>query len=185
VAPPIFSEWTRQRVSLDAALLTIMLIQAALAGGWTTAAWPLLAANKHRAIAAWSLANALVTIGCAAALSRSFGVRGAAFGALVADFFFGFLPFPTLTALFLGVEIRTIYLQIARTIVGFAPALAAGVALQRFLPGWWTVAAFVAVAPVITYPMLRLCFRPEDLDVIRTRMRIFRRTPGMNTGAPS
>src|SRR5262249_54771212 len=60
--------WTGRHLPLQSVLLAVLVSQAILSAGWRTSIWGLLAANRHRAVAAWSLGNALVTLALTAFL---------------------------------------------------------------------------------------------------------------------
>jgi O-antigen/teichoic acid export membrane protein len=154
--PVVYPLWTGRHLSLQPALLAVLISQAILSAGWTTSVWSLLAANHHRAVAAWSFANALVALTLAAILSRRFGVAGAALGSLAGDIACGALVFPVLLSRFLSLRIAQIYGEIAEALIALVPGAMIVVLVRILFHGWWSIAAFVVLTAVLASPTLHL-----------------------------
>lgn len=152
--PVVYPLWTGRHLSLQPVLLAVLVTQAILSAGWTTSVWSLLAANRHRAVAAWSLANALVALALAAILSRRMGLAGAALGSLVADIACGAFVFPLLLSRFLSLRITQIYGEIGEALIALAPGAAMLLLVKIVFDGWWAIAVFVFLSAVSAYPTL-------------------------------
>jgi len=157
----------------------VLVTQAILSAGWTTSVWSLLAANRHRAVAAWSLANALVALALAAILSRRMGLAGAALGSLVADIACGAFVFPLLLSRFLSLRVTQIYGEIGEALIALAPGAAMVLLVKIVFDGWWAIAVFVFLSAVSAYPTLHFALgkaRTNNLigDTTRNWMKSIR-----------
>lgn len=154
--PLVYPLWTGRHLQLQPVLLAVFVTQAILSAGWTTSVWSLLAANRHRAVAAWSLANALVALAGAAVFSRTMGLAGAALGSLVADIACGALVFPVLLSRFLSLRIVQTYGAIAEGLIALIPGALTALMVRTVFDGWLSVAAFLFLTAVLAYPSLHL-----------------------------
>jgi O-antigen/teichoic acid export membrane protein len=161
--PLIYPLWTGRHLEIQPALMLLLLCQAVLAAGWNTAGWSLLAANRHRGLALFSLANALLTILLAVVLAPRFGILGVAGASLAGDLVFGLSFYPALLARFLKIPITTVF----RTI--WQPALALvipGAFLvwgASLLPSWQVFLAAATAAILLGYPVAMLAIGRDEL----------------------
>ena len=161
--PLIYPLWTGKHLEVQPALMLLLLCQAVLAAGWSTAGWSLLAANLHRGLALFSLANALLTILLAIVLAPRFGILGVAGASLAGDMVFGLSFYPALLARFLKIPITTVF----RTI--WQPALALvipGAFLvwgASLLPSWQVFLVAGTAAILLGYPVAMLAIGRDEL----------------------
>jgi O-antigen/teichoic acid export membrane protein len=108
-APSLYPLWTGRVLAVDSGLLAILLVQAVIAAGWSSASWCLLAANRPQPVAGWSVANGLLTLLLVAWLAAKHGLAGAALGSLIGDLCCGLIVFPQLLAKLLSIRTRTVF----------------------------------------------------------------------------
>lgn len=156
VAPRFYPAWTGHRFALTSTLLTLLLVQAVVASAWTTANWSALAANRHRAAAYWSVANAVLTIAVAWLLFPTAGIVGVAGASLAADVVCGFLVFPRLGARVSGTRPSTVYRAMARAVLPVIALLVFAKIAISFLDSWPAATVFVAGGALLAYPVV--CF---------------------------
>lgn len=171
--PVVFSLWTRHRFALQSSLLAVLVLQAVMMSGWSTSAWPLLAANQHSRLAAWSLANALLTIASTTvALSLGWGVLGAAVATTVADVLCGLAVFPRLAARFVHIPSSRIYGAMGRAIAALLPVVIACLVCIHFVPfGWARLVLCSLIAPILLVPTLWMGFGRGGVAQIFTGLR--------------
>jgi O-antigen/teichoic acid export membrane protein len=162
-APVLFSRWTAGRLLLDPVLLLILLLQAVLSAAWSVTAWPVLTTNHHRGVSSWTLVNAVVSISLAAILARPYGHRGVAIASLTGDVLCGLIVFPTISARFLGVSVRTVIGHMSASAAGLLPLGLLAVIARRLWEGWPAVLAFSLSGLVISYPTLLLAIGKSNL----------------------
>jgi O-antigen/teichoic acid export membrane protein len=154
--PFIYPVWTGRQLQLQPSLFAVFLVQGVLAAGWLTCGWSLLAANQHRGLARWSLANAVVTIVLSVLLAPRYGVLGVAVATLSGDVFCGLAVYPKLAGRMLGLSAMCIYQTMAFMALLLAPLLAAVVIGGRCLHGWVFVAVFGVAVTIWCIPTLPL-----------------------------
>jgi O-antigen/teichoic acid export membrane protein len=169
--PVLYPWWTGRRLTIDSVLLAIMLIQAVLSAGWTTASWPLLAANRQRSVALCSAGNALLTLVLAVWLARTGGVKGVALGNLVGDVVFGFLAFPLLLARFLRLGGARIYAAMGIAIVALFPLASLCILWGVVAIHWWSIAAFAGLSAVLTYPLTCIAVGRTETQNVFNRLK--------------
>jgi len=152
--PLIFSWWTRSQLDLQPALLAVLLIQGVLAAGWSTSTWSLLAVNRHRPVALWSLVNAVLTVTLASCLAPAYGPLGVAAACLVGDCACGLRVYPALAASFLEVPARTLYAQLAFAMLALVPIATCVYLASLALQGWWLLAAYCLIGVAAAYPAI-------------------------------
>ncbi|GAC1655211.1 MAG: hypothetical protein NVS9B15_16000 [Acidobacteriaceae bacterium] len=135
--PLVYPIWTGRHLRLHTTILAIVLIQAVLASGWSTTAWSLLAANRQRLPALWSVANACATIVLAVWWGTLFGVVGVALASLAGDVLCGFAIFPVFSSRFLQMPARHLYKEITFPIVWLIPLAAFLLCSARVLSAWF------------------------------------------------
>jgi O-antigen/teichoic acid export membrane protein len=108
-APSLYPLWTGKVLAVDSNLLAILLVQALIAAGWSSASWCLLAANRPQQVATWSVSNGLLTLLLVAWLAAKHGLAGAALGSLIGDFCCGLIAFPLLLAKLLSIRVRSVF----------------------------------------------------------------------------
>ncbi len=155
--PFIYPAWTGKQLQIQPALFAVFLFQGALAAGWLTSGWSLLAANEHRILARWSLANAVVTVLLSFLLAPKHGAVGVALATLFGDMLCGLLIYPKLVAHFMNLTVWQVYrpiLLVAFLLCTLIFLLVAGASLVQ---GWqlgvvmllsliiWSVPAFFLV----------------------------------------
>jgi len=169
--PVLYPWWTGRQLTIDSTLLAIMLIQALLSAGWTTASWPLLAANRHRGVALYSIGNALLTLVLAAWLARTGGVKGVALGSLFGDMVFGFLAVPLLLARFLRLGAPKIYATIGIPIAALLPLAGLCIVWGMLTRHWWSMASFACLGAVLSYPLTCIAVGRTDTQNALNRLR--------------
>ncbi len=153
-APLIYPIWTARHLEFQGFLFSILLIQGVLAAGWSTSVWSLVAANHHRVIARWSLANGLLTVCLAAWLVRKHGIMGVAIASLVGDLVCGAAIFPILASSFLKISTKEIYRWIFLAALALIPVIAIAILTNVFLQGWWFISALFFICVGFLYPMM-------------------------------
>lgn len=159
--PFIYPFWTGKQLQLQPVLFAVFLSQGVLAAGWSTSTWSLLAANQHRMLARWSLANAVVTIALAVSLAPRYGVLGVALATLLGDVLCGLVVYPKLAGGMLGLSAIRIYRAMMLMVLLLAPLLAVVLIGGHFLQGWVFVAIFVVAVAIWCIPTLPLVLGRE------------------------
>lgn len=179
-APFGYALWTRSQLTLDVPLLVILAVQAVLASGWSTVAWPLMAANQPRSLTRWSLLNGVLTVGGGyVCLRLGTGLRGLAAWSLAVDLICGLIPFPLNAAAFMQGSVRSFVRDISRAIACAAPfALLALGCLALIDDNRTVLLTFMAGAAILAWPSLWLLYGAADLQRIRrTLLRSARSSP--------
>ena len=177
LAPQIYREWTQGELEISSSLLGILLIQAAMAGGWRTTCWGMMAVNRHRRIAFALLANAIATILMAYWLAPEWGVEGIAMAGLIADLFFGLFLFPQLATGFLGASLKSIFAQMGRAVAGMIPLAIMACICSRFFNGWDIVLAYSMIGLSIIYPLYAFVAGKEEASRSVVYFKTFLRKP--------
>ncbi len=182
VAPSMYSIWTRHRFDLDPLLLGVLTAQAILMAGWSAASWPMLAANRHASIAAWSLANALATLlGTVLAVALGWGLVGAAIASVCADVICGLLVFPVICAHFLEMPPYRVYAAMGRALLALLPVSAACLLSFRFVEqGWPRLVGLTLVAGIFLVPTIWLALGRHGLEGLGAGLRIITRVTSTN-----
>lgn len=162
-APWFYPVWTRFELTFRPLLFLIFLLQAVLSAGWLGSAWSLLAANRHRALAYWSLANATTTIAVAGATVGEFGLLGVAIGTLGADIVFGLVVFPRLAADLLETTAVRVYQSIGRGILGALGMLILAVAAVELFGERGSWVAWPVALAIVGFPLARFVFGTTEL----------------------
>jgi len=159
-SPLIYNVWTSGRFELEPLLLAVLLVQGVLAAGWATSAWSLLASNRNRSVAMWSLLNAAITISLATFLVRKHGEIGVAVAGLIGDLVCGVAVFPALASAFLRVRTLKIYAEIGSGMLVLLTLLGVAMIVSVLLGGWLSVLAFMVVGAglfrLIMFPAIGL-----------------------------
>jgi O-antigen/teichoic acid export membrane protein len=175
VAPSGYALWTRSQLKLDIPLLVVLVVQAALAAAWSAASWPLMAANKPRILARWSVVNGALTVaGAYIAMRLGYGLRGVAAVSLGADIVCGLLPIPLASAAFLAAPFGEFWRDLGRAL---ACALPFGAAAYLSIRCWdhdgMRIASFAVASLVLAWPVLLGLLGARDLA--RIRKAVFKR----------
>jgi O-antigen/teichoic acid export membrane protein len=121
--PMVYSFWTHHSLQVRPTLLALLVFQGVLAAGWSTASWPLLAANRHDDVAKWSLLNSLLTVfGASLAIALHWGIEGAVVASILSDLICGFWALPALAGRYLQLPSTKFYLAMLRPAVALIPA---------------------------------------------------------------
>lgn len=155
IIPFIYQTWTNSKLVFDPVLTAIFLIQIVLAAGWQTSGWSLMAANQHRLIAIWSIANALFTIGTAFLFVRIWGIRGVAFATTLGDLLFGFFTIPYLAGGFLDIGRSKLLKQIILLCVNLSLLGIVVVLAEQFVTTWWLWVGFISIIGFWIYFLIR------------------------------
>jgi len=153
--PILYPAWTRSHLEVQPLLLGILLAQNVLSAGWVTSTWSLLAANRHRPLALWSLCNAALALALALWFVQSLGAVGVALAGLVADIMCGLLVYPVLTSSFLNVPATQIYSQLGSAGAAVLLMVGLGCLLSILLSPLWAVVAFVSFCIGLAWPAFR------------------------------
>jgi O-antigen/teichoic acid export membrane protein len=171
LGPQIYVIWTQKALVLDVPLLVIFLIQTVLASAWATSGWALLAANRHRPMAIWSVVNGALTIGLAAVLLPAWGVRGAAAASLIADVVCGAGVVPIIAARLLEVSPVRLYVAAGKGLAVVAP-LAVFAVLLSGTQSLVTTGGFLAAALLWSVVVVQYFLRaPENARFARVLTR--------------
>jgi len=149
--PVVYSVWTHHSFQVQPLLLALLVCQALLAAGWSTASWPLLAANKHDELAKWSLVNsALTLVGAAIALQLGFGIEGAALASILSDLVCGLWAFPLLAARYLDLSQTKFYLAMLRSCLAIVPAVVLARLSMQLATTKWSRLAYFGLAGLLS-----------------------------------
>jgi O-antigen/teichoic acid export membrane protein len=172
-APAIYSMWTRHAFHVQPLLLALLMCQGLLAAGWSTASWPLLAANQHHELARWSLANsALTLLGAAVALKLNFGIEGAVIASIAADLICGLWAYPLIAARYLDLAQPKFYVAMLRSLIAMVPAvLLAQLSLQFATTNWSRLVCFGLAGVLSAVPALWVSLGRRDLISISSFWR--------------
>ncbi|MBZ5558468.1 MAG: lipopolysaccharide biosynthesis protein [Acidobacteriia bacterium] len=169
--PWVYPLWTGRHLNLVSALMGVLLLQAALAAGWSTAGWPLLASNRHHRLAYCAALNAGLTVVLAVILAPRFGAVGVAVASLVGDVVFGAFVYPWLAARSLGHALATGYQALLRPLVWSATAAITLTILGALFTAWlFALGAALAVAGC-AYGAIRTTFEDDERAVLMTKLR--------------
>jgi len=154
--PVAYSAWTHHSLQVRPTLLALLATQAVLAAGWSTASWPLLAANRHGEVAKWSLLNSLLTLFAAwLAVSLHLGIEGAVLASIVSDVICGLWAFPSIVGRSLQLHPSKFYLAMLRPAVVLIPAALLAYLSFQLTTNYWmrlfylSIATLVSVLPAI------------------------------------
>lgn len=171
VLPIVYPLWTGNQLTVDAALLALLLLQAVLLAGWGTTSWVLMASNQHRRLMWWALGNAVLTLALAILVAPRWGAVGVAAATLTGDVLCGLLVYPRLAAQHLQIQPKTLYLPIARST---ALACAMGAVIQA-AHEMASDGVLLAVGGVILVGLLsmtpRLLLEQEEFAWVRGKLR--------------
>jgi O-antigen/teichoic acid export membrane protein len=156
VAPTFYPLWTRQRFDLAPLLLELLLLQAVLTAGWATTTWATLAANQHRAVAYWSVANALLTVVAVWLVIPVAGIAGVAAAALASDILCGMLVFPRLGARVSGTKPVIVYEAMLHAILPVIALFFFAKITTSLFNSWPAATVFVVGGALLAYPIA--CF---------------------------
>jgi len=172
-APAVYSIWTREAFRVQPGLLALLIGQALLAAGWSTASWPLLAANQHHEVARWSLLNSVLTLlGAAMAIRLHFGIEGAVIASIASDLICGLWAYPLLSARYLNFTQPKFYLAMLRSLVAMVPAvLLAQLSLQLSTSNWSRLVWFGFAGLLSAVPALWVSLGRRDLVSIHSFWR--------------
>src|SRR5262249_52269263 len=146
-------------------LLALLVFQGVLAAGWSTASWPLLAANRHDEVAKWSLLNSLLTVlGASLAIALHWGIEGAVSASILSDLICGLWAFPVLAGRYLQLPSTKFYLAMFRPAVALIPsALLAHLSFQLGTSNWIRLAYLSLAALLSVLPAMWLSLGKHSL----------------------
>jgi O-antigen/teichoic acid export membrane protein len=170
--PLIYRAWTNKRLEVAPFLLGLLICQAVLAAGWSTSVWSMLAANRHRTVARWWLANAGVTLALAGLFTSRFGLSGATLGSLLGDLACGLLIFPALISQFLALPAVRTYREILSSFFLVIPIVGIALAARLLFAGWWSVLAVAVLLALLAYPLAHLTLGKADMQRLHEAIRI-------------
>mgnify|MGYP003376765182 CR=1 FL=1 len=134
----------------------------------------MLAANQHRHLAMWALANAILTVVLAIIFAPRWGVIGVALATLMGDVVCGAFVYPRLSARFLQVPVRDIIRAIARPLL---VVVAVGVPIAIFAGQFGNPIAGLGAGLVLgilgLYPTLWLALGRNDFEWLKQRLLRF------------
>jgi O-antigen/teichoic acid export membrane protein len=171
--PVVYSVWTHHSLQVRPTLLALLVFQGVLAAGWSTASWPLLAANRHDEVAKWSLLNSLLTVfGAWLAVALHFGIEGAVLASMLSDLICGLWAFPSLASRYLQLPSAKFYLAMVRPVVALIPAaLLAYVSFQLGTSNWIRLAYLSLAALLSVLPAMWLSLGKHSLIHIQSIWR--------------
>lgn len=126
--------WTGGALAINPLLLALLSIQMVMAAGWSTATWPLLAANHHQQIVPWALGRSALTFGLALWFAPRFGTIGVVAAGLVADVVCGLWVLPRSASSFLGLRPFSLHRDVALgalMVLPMAAGLAVAISVER------------------------------------------------------
>ncbi len=172
-APLGYALWTRSKLELDVVLLMILAAQAVLSAAWSTASWPLMAANEPRAIARWSLANATLTVaGSFFAARLGWGIRSIAAASLIADVFCGLIPFPAAAFAFMRGTAWHFARDAGRAFGAAVPfAIIVYLCFHFLATSQARILAFAGASLVLAWPTALLLLGARDIARITAALR--------------
>jgi O-antigen/teichoic acid export membrane protein len=178
-APSLYPLWTGKLLTVDRELLAILLIQAVIAAGWSSASWCLLAVNRPRSVAWWSVSNGLLTLILAGWLAGKHGLAGVALASLIGDLCCGLFAFPLLLAKLLSIRALRVFRMM---LFAAAPLLLLFVVIELLrqtltgLPGLLAIAGVVGLS---SYPLLSLALgRANTRELLQFLNLSWSRAPG-------
>lgn len=149
LSPLTYGVWTSGRIGLEPTLLAFLLVQGVLSSGWATSTWSLLAANRHRSTALWSLTNAAVTVLLAGLIVAQYGAIGVALASLVGDIVCGLVVFPFLASSFIRVKASKLYAEIGSGALVLMMLLVCARFVGEVLSPWMSVLALAFLGAVV------------------------------------
>jgi O-antigen/teichoic acid export membrane protein len=163
--PVVYSVWTHHSLRIRLTLLALLVLQGVLAAGWSTASWPLLAANRHSEVAKWSLLNSVFTVlGASLAISLHWGIEGAVSASILSDLICGLWAFPALAGRYLQLPSIKFYLAMFRPAVALIPsALLAHFSFQLGTNNWIRFAYLSLAAALSVLPAMWLSLGKHSL----------------------
>jgi O-antigen/teichoic acid export membrane protein len=158
LGPRVYALWTHKELRLDRELLLILVCQGVLAAFWSTSGWSLLAANRHRPLALWSLANGVITVAAAALFVLPWGMRGVALATLGGDVLCGAIVVPVLASNELRLPASKLYASALGAAVAVAPLGLIAIAASFWVQG--AISAMLAAVALMcwTYFAVRHVF---------------------------
>lgn len=169
--PIIYPLWTGRALTIQMPLFGLLLLQGVLTTGWVSAGWSLMACNQHRALALWTLLNALVTIACAVLLITPMGAFGAVLASLIGDVTCSLLVIPWLASRRLQISGRRIYGTIVFSLVALVPFGVLAALLSTFLTVPLALPAFCLLAVGLSYPALVFIVGGNEVKVLFRKLR--------------
>jgi O-antigen/teichoic acid export membrane protein len=171
--PLVYSVWTHHSLQVQPTLLALLVLQGVLAAGWSTASWPLLAANRHNEVAKWSLLNSLLTVfGAWLAIALQWGIEGAVLASILSDLICGLWAFPALASRYLQLPSAKFYLAMLHPAMGLIPAaLLAHLSFQLATTNWVRLAYLGLAALLSVLPAMRLSLGKHSLIHIQSIWR--------------
>ena len=133
-APLIYPLWTNYRLHLNPVLLALILLQGVVASIWSATSWPLLAANRHRLVAAFMTLSSVAALCGTYLIVKAVGVLGVPVAALIADLLFVVPVTPILAARFLSVPVIQIFASMGKSIAFVALLASVSVVVNLPLP---------------------------------------------------
>jgi O-antigen/teichoic acid export membrane protein len=173
ILPTIYPRWTGKSLSFDPILLAILLTQAALAAGWMTSGWALLASNQHRRLSCWALVNGVLTIALSALLAPRWGAPGVAFASLTGDILCGLAVYPFLASRVLGISSSSLYKTILLPMLALAPLWGVAILRKSSQPiGMRDTCILTAACIALITPAVVLAFhKKDDTEWIFSKLR--------------
>ena len=159
--PFIYPVWTGKQLQLQPVLFAIFLVQGALAAGWLTSGWCLLAANQHRILARWSLANAAVTIMLSFLLAPKHGALGVAVATLSGDMLCGLLIYPKLVANTMRFNVWDVYRPMFLAMFLLCILVLIALAGAKLMHGWQYCIFLLLALAIWSIPALFVSLGPE------------------------
>jgi len=171
--PVVYSVWTHHSLQVRPTLLALLVFQGVLAAGWSTASWPLLAANRHNEVAKWSLLNSLLTVGGAwLAIALHWGIEGGVLASIVSDLICGLWAFPSLAGRYLKLPPAKFYLAMFRPAIALMPAaLLAYLSFQLATSNWKRLAYLSLAALLSVLPAIWLSLGKHSLILMQSMWR--------------
>lgn len=171
-APLGYALWTHSKLELNTPLLVLLAARAILSAGWSAVSWPLISANRPRALARWTLINALLTVaGGYVCMRLGGGLVGLAAWSLAVDVVCALIPFPIAASAFMQTPVRSFFADVARAILCGAPFGALAYAcLVRTDDILKQLVAFGLGASLLAWPCLRALYGARDFGRIQTML---------------
>ena len=168
--PWVYPLWTGRHLDLAPVLMAVLLFQTALAAGWTTAGWSLLASNRHHALAYCAVLNACATVSLALLLAPRFGALGVASASLAGDVVFGAVLYPLLAARSSGFPLTPGYRALVLPLAWAVATAAVGTLLGTTLEGWLLLLAGALFIFGCAYGAVRTTFEKDERLVVARRL---------------
>ncbi|MDB4987509.1 MAG: hypothetical protein JWN04_2687 [Myxococcaceae bacterium] len=168
-APFGYALWTRSKLELNVPLLLLLTTQAVLSAAWNTASWPLMSAGRPRALARWSVLNAILTVaGAYVGLRAGWGVWCVAAASLAADVVCGLIPFPMTAAAFLTEPVSRFAKDLIRALLCALPfATVAYLSIRFCETNVVRALVFGGASLLLAWPAMLALLGKRDLNRIR------------------